>query len=128
TAEWLRGISDLFAEVDRAMSSAGEAYFDEYRERLRPHLEAMAALKDQAKPLLQQLTNASDGAGQAYTAVLDANRSAREQLVADSKLSDQGPASSFSSSIAAAVSKVDAADRNIAGMFGEPAAVLTATV
>src|SRR5699024_5776390 len=41
---------------------------------------------------------------------------------------DQGPASSFSSSIAAAVSKVDAADRNIAGMFGEPAAVLTATV
>lgn len=124
----LGGISDLFAEVDRVMSSAGEQYFDEYKARLQPHLEAMAALKEQVKPFTQQLTAASDGAATAYTAVLDANRSAREQLVADGKLSDQGPAVSFTSAVSAAGSQVIAADQNIANLFGEPAAVLTATV
>lgn len=124
----LGGISDLFAEVDKVMSSAGEQYFTEYRERLRPHLEAMAQLREQVKPFTQQLTAASDGAATAYTAVLDANRSAREQLANDGKLSDQGPAVSFSSSVAAAGSQVIAADQNIANLFGEPAAVLTATV
>lgn len=124
----LGGISDLFAAVDKVMSSSGEAYFEEYRERLRPHLDAMAALKEQTKPFVQQLSNASDGAATAYTAVLDANRAAREQLVADSKLSDQGPASTFTSAVSAAGSKVIAADQNIATMFAEPAAVLTAAV
>lgn len=124
----LGGVADLFAEVDRVMSSAGEAYFDEYRERLRPHLDAMSQLREQVQPFVQQLGAASDGAAQAYNAVLDANRAAREQLVADGKLGDQGPASSFTSSVAAAGSKVIAADRNIAEMFGEPAAVLTAAV
>ncbi|NOQ58457.1 hypothetical protein [Mycolicibacterium fortuitum] len=127
-AEALGGISDLFAEVDRVMSSAGEAYFDEYRSRLQPHLDAMAALKEQVKPFTQQLTAASDGAATAYTAVLDANRSAREQLSNDSKLSDQGPASTFTSAVSAAGSQVIAADQNIAALFGESAAVLTATV
>ncbi|WP_301121548.1 hypothetical protein [Mycolicibacterium fortuitum] len=127
-AEALGGMSDLFAEVDRVMSSAGEQYFTEYRSRLQPHLDAMAALKEQVKPFTQQLTAASDGAATAYTAVLDANRSAREQLANDSKLSDQGSAVAFTSSIAAAVSTVEAADRNIANLFGEPAAVLTAMV
>lgn len=124
----LGGIADLFAEVDRVMSSAGEAYFDEYKARLQPHLDAMAALKEQIKPLMTQFSNASDGAATAYTAVLDANRAAREQLAKDSKLSDQGPATSFNSSVAAAGSKVIAADQNIATMFGEPAAVLTPAV
>ncbi|WP_074376523.1 hypothetical protein, partial [Mycobacteroides abscessus] len=124
----LGGISDLFAEVDKVMSSAGEAYFDEYRERLRPHLEAMSLLREQVKPLMTQFKDASDGAGTAYTAVLDANRAAREQLANDSKLSDQGPASTFTSAVSAAGSKVIAADQNIATMFGEPAAVLTAAV
>lgn len=127
-AEALGGISDLFAEVDRVMSSAGEAYFTEYRSRLQPHLDAMAALKEQVKPFTQQLTAASDGASTAYTAVLDANRSAREQLANNSKLSDQGPAVSFTSAVSAAGSQVIAADRNISEMFGEPAAVLTAAV
>lgn len=127
-AEALGGIADLFAEVDRVMSSAGEAYFDEYKARLQPHLDAMAALKEQVKPFVQQLTAASDGAATAYTAVLDANRSAREQLAADSKLSDQGPASTFTSAVSAAGSQVIAADQNIATLFGEPAAALTATV
>ncbi|MCV7143542.1 hypothetical protein H7J76_30860 [Mycolicibacterium fortuitum] len=124
----LGGISDLFAEVDRVMASAGEAYFDEYRSRLQPHLDAMAALKEQVKPFTQQLSNASDGAATAYTAVLDANRAAREQLSNDGKLSDQGPASTFTSAVSAAGSQVIAADQNIAALFGEPAAVLTATV
>ncbi|WP_124712847.1 hypothetical protein [Mycolicibacterium nivoides] len=127
-AAWLGGIADLFAEIDKTMSSAGEQYFTEYRERLRPHLDAMAALREQVKPLVTQFSNASDGAGTAYTAVLDANRAAREQLVAGSKLSDQAAASSFTSSVAAAGSKVIAADQNIATMFGEPAAVLTPAV
>ncbi|MBE5488588.1 hypothetical protein E3G71_001089 [Mycobacteroides abscessus] len=127
--EALGGISDLFAEVDKVMASAGEQYFDEYRARLQPHLDAMAALREQVKPFTQQLTAASDGAATAYTAVLDANRSAREQLSNDSKLSDQGPASSFTSAVSAAGSQVTAADQNIANMFaGEPAPVLTATV
>ncbi|WP_459960348.1 hypothetical protein, partial [Mycobacterium avium] len=124
----LGGIADLFAEVDKVMAGAGEAYFDEYKARLQPHLDAMAALKEQVKPFTQQLTAASDGAATAYTAVLDANRSAREQLANDSKLSDQGPASSFTSAVSAAGSQVIAADQNIAALFGEPAAVLTATV
>ncbi|OLT79664.1 hypothetical protein BKG58_19740 [Mycobacteroides abscessus subsp. abscessus] len=124
----LGGIADLFAEVDRVMSSAGEAYFDEYRERLRPHLEAMSQLREQVKPLMTQLKDASDGAATAYTAVLDANRSAREQLVADSKLSDQGPAATFTSAVSVAGSKVIGADQNIANLFGEPAAVLTPAV
>ncbi|WP_211171923.1 hypothetical protein [Mycobacteroides abscessus] len=127
-AEALGGIADLFAEVDKVMSSAGEAYFDEYKARLQPHLEAMAALKEQVKPFTQQLTAASDGAATAYTAVLDANRSAREQLANDSKLSDQGPAVSFTSAVSAAGSQVIAADQNIAALFGEPAAVLTPAV
>lgn len=126
--EALGGVADLFAEVDRVMSSAGEAYFDEYRERLRPHLDAMSQLREQVQPFVQQLGAASDGAGTAYTAVLDANRSAREQLANDSKLSDQGPASSFTSAVSAAGSQVVAADQNIATLFGEPAAALTATV
>lgn len=126
--EALGGVADLFAEVDKAMSSAGEQYFTEYKARLQPHLDAMAALKDQVQPFVQQLTAASDGAATAYTAVLDANRAAREQLAADSKLSDQGPASTFTSAVSAAGSQVNAADRNISEMFGEPAAVLTATV
>lgn len=126
--EALAGISDLFAEVDKVMSSAGEQYFDEYKARLQPHLDAMAALKEQVKPFTQQLTAASDGAGTAYTAVLDANRSAREQLSNDSKLSDQGPAVSFTSAVSAAGSAVIAADQNIAALFGDPAPVLTATV
>lgn len=126
--EALGGVADLFAEVDKAMSSAGEQYFTEYKARLQPHLDAMAALREQAKPFVQQLTAASDGAGQAYTAVLDANRSAREQLANDSKLSDQGPAVSFTSAVSAAGSQVTAADQNIASLFGDPAAVLTATV
>lgn len=124
----LGGISDLFAEVDKVMASAGEAYFTEYKARLQPHLDAMAALKEQVKPFVQQLTAASDGAGSAYTAVLDANRSAREQLVADGKLSDQGPAVSFTSAVSAAGSAVIAADQNIAALFGDPAPVLTAAV
>lgn len=128
-AEALGGISDLFAEVDRVMSSAGEAYFDEYKARLQPHLEAMAALKEQVKPLMAQLTAASDGGKTAYDAVLEANRAAREQLSNDGKLGDQGPAQTFTSTVAAAVSKVDAADQNLSQMFDtEPAAVLTPTV
>lgn len=126
--EAFAGISDLFAEVDKAMASAGEQYFTEYKARLQPHLDAMAALREQVKPFTQQLGNASDGAGTAYTAVLDANRSAREQLSNDGKLSDQGPASTFTSAVSAAGSQVIAADQNIANLFGEPAAVLTATV
>ncbi|WP_235687350.1 hypothetical protein [Mycobacteroides chelonae] len=126
--EALGGISDLFAEVDKVMSSAGEAYFDEYKARLQPHLDAMSQLREQVKPFVQQLSSASDGAATAYTAVLDANRSAREQLSNDSKLSDQGPASTFTSAVSAAGSQVIAADQNIANLFGEPVAVLTATV
>lgn len=126
--QWLGGIADLFAEVDTVMAQAGEQYFTEYQARLQPHIDAMTGLRDQVKPFTQQLTAASDGAAQAYQAVLDANRAAREQLVADGKLSDQGPAVSFASSVAAAVSTVEAADRNIANMFGEPVAALTPAV
>ncbi len=128
-AEWLGGIADVFAEIDTVMASAGEQYFTEYKARLQPHIDAMTGLREQVKPFMSQLTSASDGAETAYQAVLDANRAAREQLLNGAKLSDQGPVVSFSSSVAAAVSTVEAADRNIANMFaGEPAAALTATV
>lgn len=126
--QWLGGIADLFTEVDQVMGASGEQYFTEYKARLQPHIDAMTGLREQIKPLMAQLTAASDGSSEAYKAVLETNRAAREQLSNDGKLGDQGPAVSFSSSVAAAVSTVEAADRNIANMFGEPVAALTPAV
>ncbi|MFV8308784.1 hypothetical protein [Mycobacteroides chelonae] len=41
---WLRGVSELFAEIDRTMSQSDEPYFHQYRQELAPHFAAMAEL------------------------------------------------------------------------------------
>jgi hypothetical protein len=55
---WLKGVSELFAEVDRTMSQSDEPYFHQYRKELAPHFATMAELKSQVKPLMTQLSAA----------------------------------------------------------------------
>lgn len=116
---YLGGISDLFEQIDKAMTSANEPYFTEQRAALQPHLAAMAKLKAQVQPLLDQLTAASDAAGTAYQAVLDANTSARKQLSSDGTLTDQGPATTMVTAVETSSSQVATANSRIGQLFSE---------
>ncbi|WP_139361372.1 MULTISPECIES: hypothetical protein [unclassified Mycobacterium] len=124
---WLRGVSELFAEVDRTMSQSDEPYLHQYRKELAPHLAAMAELKSQVKPLMTQLSAASKSGADMYRAVLDANKSARQQLANDGHLSDQGPATAMKAKSAAAQTQLDAANDKIGKLFDTaPAPIITA--
>ncbi|CPW67377.1 hypothetical protein [Mycobacteroides abscessus] len=87
---WLGGVADLFSQVDQTMASSGEPYFQQYRHEMTPHLQAMAKLKEQIKPLTDQLAVASAGGQKCYQGVLDINKAARQQLANDGALTDQG--------------------------------------
>ncbi|SKY22125.1 Uncharacterised protein [Mycobacteroides abscessus subsp. bolletii] len=115
--DWLRGVSELFAEIDRTMSQSDEPYFHQYRRELAPHFTAMAELKSQAKPLMTQLSAASKSGADMYRAVLDANKTARQQLANDGHLSDQGPASAMKAKADAAQAQLDAANDKIGKLF-----------
>lgn len=124
---WLRGVSELFAEVDRTMSQSDEPYFHQYRQELAPHLAAMAELKGQVKPLMTQLSAASKSGADMYRAVLDANKAARQQLANDGHLSDQGPATAMKAKVDAAQTQLDAANDKIGQLFDTaPAPIITA--
>lgn len=124
---YLGGISDLFEQIDKAMTSANEPYFTEQRAALQPHLAAMAKLKAQIQPLLDQLTAASDAAGTAYQSVLDANHAARKQLSDSGTLTDQGPATTMITAVETSSSQIAAANDKLAQMFAEtPPAVVMA--
>ncbi|WP_255774453.1 hypothetical protein [Mycobacteroides abscessus] len=124
---WLRGVSELFAEVDRTMSQSDEPYFHQYRKELAPHLAAMAELKSQVKPLMTQLSAVSKSGADMYRAVLDANKTARQQLANDGHLSDQGPASTMKAKADAAQTQLDAANDKIGKLFDTaPAPIITA--
>lgn len=124
---YLGGISDLFEQIDKAMQQANEPYFTEQRSMLQPQLAAMAQLKTQIQPLLDQLTAASDAAGTAYQSVLDANHAARKQLSSDGTLTDQGPATTMVTAVETSSSQVATANSRIGQLFSEtPPAVVMA--
>ncbi|MGV7586348.1 hypothetical protein PJI74_01270 [Mycobacterium kansasii] len=116
---YFNGISDLFQQIDKAMTQAGEQYFSEQRQQLAPHLAAMAALKQQVQPLMAQLGAASDGAKVAYDGVLHANRSARQQISDGGTLSDSGPATTMRTQIETGSSQIAAANDKLGQLFAE---------
>lgn len=111
--DYLGGVSDLFEQIDKVLQQANEPYFTEQRSMLQPQLAAMAQLKTQIKPFLDQLTAASDGAGVMYKAVIDANAEARKQLSESGALSDQGPATTMRTQIETGASAISAANGKI---------------
>lgn len=125
--EWLNGISEHFENIDKLLANSGEQYISEQRQALVPHFTAMAALRGQVSTLVAQLTAASDGAGNGYDAVLEANKAARTQLSTDGSLSDAGPATTVKTILATAQSKVAAADDKLTQLFAEtPPAIIAA--
>jgi hypothetical protein len=89
----------------------------------------MAALKDGVQPLMSQLTAASDGAGTAYQAVVDANQSARKQLSESGSLTDQGPAQTMIAAVQTSSTQIAAANDKIGKLFAStaPAVVMART-
>lgn len=117
--EWLTGISDHFAAIDKAMTDSGEQYISEQRQALAPHFAAMAKLKSEVKTLTDQLTAVSKGASQAYDAVTDANKQARIQLAGGGSLSDSGPAQTMQTKLQQALATVAAGDDKLTKLFDE---------
>lgn len=128
--EWLSGISEHFAEIDRVMLQAGEQAFNEQRQPLVPHFTAVAKLKTQVKDLTDQLTASSAAAETGYRAVLDTNKTARTQLSTDGTLSDHGPATVMKTKLQNAQAQIAAADDKLTKLFSEspPAIVEARTV
>ncbi len=123
---WLGGLSDLFAQVDQTMKSAGEPYFDQYRSELAPHLEAMAKLKDHAKIFGDQLAAVSAGGRKCYQGVLDTNKAARSQLATDGALTDQGALSAPQMAVQAGTEAIRGANDKLTKLFAQaPPAVVT---
>ncbi|TXI62488.1 hypothetical protein [Mycolicibacterium mageritense] len=110
---WLSGITDLFAKIDQAFTQSDEPYFQQQRQRLAPHFNAMADMKGYATLISDQFSTATKGAGDAYDAVLGLNKAARQQLQDDGKISDTGPATAAKRMIEQAVSMVTAADAKL---------------
>lgn len=125
-ANWLGGLSDLFAQIDQMMASSGEPYFQQYRQELAPHLQAMVKLKEQIKPLTDQLAAASSGGQKCYRGVLDINHAVRQQLANDGALSDQGAISGPQVAIQSGVSMIRDANSKLSGLFdGAPPVVIS---
>lgn len=123
--EYLNGISDHFAEVDRVMQQAGEQYISEQRQALAPHFAAMAKLKGDVKTLTDQLAAISKGAETSYDAVKEANKQARSQLAGGGSLSDHGPAQTMVTKVQQGQAQVIAAEDKLTKLFDEtPPAVV----
>jgi hypothetical protein len=114
---WLTGLSELFSKVETAMQSSGEPYFEQYRARLAPHLATMADLTPACQALITQLGEVDGATAAAYSAVLEANRNLRVQLSEGGELTDAGPATALTSTLAAAATAITAANGRIAGAF-----------
>lgn len=128
--DYLTGISDHFAAIDKAMTDAGEQYFSEQRAALAPHLQAMAKLKGEVKLLTDQLTAMDKGAKTAYDAVTGANKAARGQLASSGSLTDAGPAQTMETQMQQGLSAVKAAEDKISKLWSDtpPALVLVRNV
>lgn len=121
---WLKGIADHFAQIEAALQSSGEPYFQEYRQKLAPHFAAMAKLPELTPRIKEQLTASSEGAAEAYKAVLSANVALRTQLADQGELSDQGPATAATSDLSGAQSTIAAANDNLVNLVDAPAPLL----
>ncbi|CPT03814.1 hypothetical protein [Mycobacteroides abscessus] len=123
--EYLTGISEHFAEIDRVMQQAGEQYISEQRQALAPHFAAMAKLKGEVKTLTDQLAAISKGAETSYDAVKEANKQARSQLAGGGTLSDAGPAQTMVTKLEQGQAQVIAAEDKLTKLFAEtPPAVV----
>ncbi|OBA98298.1 hypothetical protein A5666_22935 [Mycolicibacterium fortuitum] len=123
--DYLTGISDLFAEIDKVMQQAGEQYVSEQRQLLAPHFAAMAKLKGEVKTLTDQLAAISKGAETSYDAVKGANKQARSQLAGGGTLSDHGPAQTMVTKVQQGQAAVVAAEDKLTQLFSEtPPAVV----
>ncbi|MEX3657434.1 hypothetical protein ABFW14_24985 [Mycolicibacterium fortuitum] len=117
--DYLTGISELFAEIDRTMQQAGEQYVSEQRQALAPHFAAMAKLKTQVKEITDQLAAISKGAETSYDAVKEANKQARSQLAGGGTLSDHGPAQTMVTKLEQGQAAVIAAEDKLTKLFDE---------
>ncbi|ANO17367.1 Uncharacterised protein [Mycobacteroides abscessus subsp. abscessus] len=115
--EYLTGISEHFAEIDRVMQQAGEQYISEQRQALAPHFAAMAKLKTQVKEITDQLAAISKGAETSYDAVKEANKQARSQLAGGGTLSDHGPAQTMITKLEQGQAAVIAAEDKLTKLF-----------
>ena len=78
---WLNGISDQFDLIARELASSNEQYMHEaLTTTLQPHLSAMKKITDYRTPITAQLKTASAAAGDWYSEVTGANKTARGQL------------------------------------------------
>lgn len=116
---YFNGLSDLFAQIEKAMADSGEQYFAEQRQQLAPHLTAMAQLKSQVQPLMAQLTAASDGAKTSYDGILAANKAARQQISEGGTLSDSGPATTMKTKMSQGAAQIAAANDKLGKLFAE---------
>lgn len=114
---WLTGLSELFSKIETALQSSGEPYFEQYRARLAPHLATMAELTPACQALISQLGSVDTATATAYSAVLEANRNLRVQLSEGGELTDAGPATALTSTLAAAAAAITAANDRITSAF-----------
>ncbi len=115
--DYLAGISEHFAEIDRVMQQAGEQYISEQRQLLAPHFAAMAKLKGEVKTLTDQLAAITKGAETSYDAVKEANKAARQQLAGGGTLSDHGPAQTMITKLEQGQAAVIAAEDKLTKLF-----------
>lgn len=106
------------------MASSSEPYIMEYRAKLAPHFQAMAALPELAPKIVAQLSASSDAAGDAYKAVLAANQAARLQLAEHGSLTDGGPATTLRTELGNASARIAAADEHLSKLTPDLVPVL----
>ena len=119
TDAWLKGIADVFSQLDRQLQASGEPYMLRARSQLQSHFAAMAKLPSQASTVVDQLKAASDAAEHGYDAVTKTNTQIRRQLAGGSVI-DSAPATSLESAMKQLVSQSKAANEKLAALFAHP--------
>ncbi|MFL0278090.1 hypothetical protein [Mycobacterium sp. SMC-19] len=116
TDQWLRGVADVFAQIDRQLQSSGEPYMLKARSQLAPHFAAMAKLPTQTDAIMAQLAAASDAAEHGYTAVTQTNGNIRRQLASGS-VTDTAPAHAMDTAMKQLVTQSKTANEKLAQLF-----------
>ncbi|MCB9441159.1 MAG: hypothetical protein H6523_13035 [Mycolicibacterium sp.] len=120
--DWLNGIAAAYADVETAMTSSGEPYILEYRDKLAPTFAAMKKLPEQAELVMAQLKAAGDSAWDGHTAFRNANQTLRQNWSANGgKFSGDGTSdtNALESAIRSMQTKISGAEDNINGLFTE---------
>ncbi|WP_133164936.1 hypothetical protein [Mycolicibacter virginiensis] len=124
TDSWLRGIADVFAQIDRQLQSSGEPYMLRARSQLQQHFAAMAKLSSQSAAIMAQLAAASDAASDGYDAVTQTNAQIRRQLASGS-ITDTAPAHTLDTAVKQLVTQSKTANEKLAQLFAHaPVAAL----